>query len=128
MSNSKPDIRSGAAIAYDARAAWDYETLDQRFRTKITRAVFHDDTILIDWPPENGKMASTVLRKGSGSRYTGRTLTGAGTPQEETSAVEAVLYSNEIGHVLIGQETWASWNDWFVVQFANGTELHDDQH
>lgn len=108
-----------AAIRYDAQAAWEYGELNEHFRTKITDAVIRDNEISIDWPPVEGAATQTILRRTAGSNYVGRSVWASGTSQEDESTVEAVLYSNQSGHILVGQETWriSGKTDWFVVQF-----------
>lgn len=114
---SKPPSLPTSASQYDARAASDDGMLDDAFSFRITKAIFRDGQIVIDWAKCEGETTLTVLTKTHGSRFSGKSVWGARTPHEETAVVEAVLYSNELGHVLVGEERWSSGEgDWFVVQ------------
>jgi hypothetical protein len=102
---------------YEARGTWDLGGLAEFFETPIANAIIREGEISIEWPPLEGIAPQTVLQKSSGSRYFGRSIWARGTSHEDVAEVEAVLYSNELGHILVGQETWRSGTtDWFVVQ------------
>jgi hypothetical protein len=113
-----------SAMQYDARAASDDGMLTDGFSLGITKAIFRDDQIVIDWAKFDGETTLTVLTKTRGSRYSGKSVWGDRTPREETAIVEAVLYSNDLGHLLIGEEKWSSGvGDWFVVQLYGGRSV-----
>jgi hypothetical protein len=119
---SKKKLASETVTQYDARAAWDYGVLDDHFESQIPQAIFRGETIVIDWPPSiAGETTHTVLTRTAGSKYRGQSIWASRTPKEKEAVVEAVLYSNELGHVLVGEERWLSgYVDFFVVQFSNG--------
>ncbi len=118
------DRSADAVTVYNARAAWDEGTLGDPLRTQITKAVLRGESISLDWPEVYGATASTILTRTQGARFKGHSVWAAGTRQEERADVEAVLYSNDRGHVLMAEETWDSGKaDWFIVQFYDGQSV-----
>jgi hypothetical protein len=110
----------GTATSYSARAAWDYGILTDCLRTRLGQAIIRGKAeISLVWTPLDGAATSTELKRTTGSNFIGRSVWAAGTPKELVSAVEAILYSNDSGHVLVGQEKWSNGDvDWFIVQFS----------
>ncbi len=109
------------ATAYAARAAFDDGGLADHLKTKLVRAVIRDGTIALDWPEMDGHTAQTLLTQAAAGKYTGHSVWAAGTREEVRAVVEATLYSNETGHMVVGEEKWANGKiDWFVVQLAEG--------
>jgi hypothetical protein len=98
--------------------------LEDLFRKPVPRAIFRGDEISLEWGPTEGQTAHSVLTRSRGGHYSGHSVWAAGTPREQRAVVEAVLYSNADGHVLVGQEKWANGDaDWFVVQLFNGQTI-----
>lgn len=105
---------------FDAVAAWAYGELADFFSTSPRKVIFRGDTIVIDWVPAEGAPTLTTLTRSSGGMYKGESVWAGRTPEEQTASVEAVLYSSERGHILVGEEKWSSGEqDWFVVQLSN---------
>jgi hypothetical protein len=114
---SKDPPSPTGAKQYVARAASDDGGIEDGLRITITKAIFRDGQIVIEWPEFDGLTTLTELTKAQGSKYTGKSVWGAKTPHAETAAVEAVLYSNEYGYVLVGVEKWSGGEAvWFIVQ------------
>lgn len=104
------------ATTTDARSAWEEGRLEDHFNKPVSMCIV-DDTISIEWPDSKGEKSVTSLRRTKGPQYAGKSVWASGTSKEETAIVEAVLYANETGYVLIGEETWPlSGIDWFTVQ------------
>jgi hypothetical protein len=116
--SSRPGIKE-----YNARAGCDEGALDDMFEVAITKAILRGNEIIIEWPEYYGHTTHTKLTTTAGSTYSGESIWGAHSEEEETAVVDAVLYSNEQGHVLVGEEHWSSGDcDWFVVQFFERTD------
>ena len=112
------------AARFEASAAWDFGNLDDPFRTRLTDAIIRNEAISLRWPDFEGAPTLTVLSVEQGTRYRGHSTWAPGTPHEEVADVEAMLYSNELGHVLVGQEHWSSGkSDWFIVRLSNGCSV-----
>jgi hypothetical protein len=103
-----------------ARAAWAEGLLEDLFTTALSKFIFREgEEISLEWPPYDGHPAQSVLTRTNGSHYQGYSVWAAGTPKESRAVAEGVLYSNEGGYVLVGQERWVSGKtDWFVVLFS----------
>jgi hypothetical protein len=107
-------------VRCEARVAWDEGDLESGFETKLTQATVSGDTILLDWPEFMKHPTRTKLTRVAGSRFEGSSVWAPGTNSAERATVEGVLYSNEFGHMLVGQEKWENGKvDWFVIQITN---------
>ena len=122
MSKQESPVKS--VTHFDAVCKWDYGELVDLFATSVPKVIFRDDTIVIDWAPVDGALTHTVLTRSADGKYTGQSVWAARTPREQTATVEAVLYSSEQGHMLVGEEKWSSGDeDWFVIQLRNGRAM-----
>lgn len=108
---------------YEARAAYKYEQLEDHLQQIVIEAIIRDKTVSIEWAEEYGARTHTTLTQTNGPIYTGESVWALGTRKELHGMVEASLYSNEIGYILVGEETWPNEKDWFVVQLFNGTGI-----
>lgn len=111
---------SRSAVHFDARAAWNYEHLNDLLKTELKAAIISGGQISLTWPESEGEETQTILLKSEGGKYVGSSIWASGKPLERRSTVTAVLYSNDFGHVLVGEEKWTTGDiDWFVVQLSN---------
>jgi hypothetical protein len=94
--------------------------LADHLKDPIASAVIRGDEIAVEWPRLDGEHSQMTLRRRSPrGEYSGRTIWASGTPFEDVAEVEAVLYSNPSGHLIVGEEKWKSGKvDWFVVQLV----------
>ena len=105
---------------FDALGRWDDGMLAHDFGKPMTAALFRDDEIVVDWPYDH-ETTHIVLKRTTGSHYKGETTWAVGTRSEVKGVVEAELYSNDGGHVLMGEERWPNGEvDWFVLRLTNG--------
>ncbi len=118
---AKQKTPRSSVIHYEARAGWDNGTLDEHLGTRIVKAVIREGAITLEWPLHDDEKAETYLTSDNGYHYSGYSVWSPATQRQQRSVVEAVLYSNKVGHVLVGQENWPSGlENWFIVQFSNG--------
>jgi len=103
---------------FSGRAAWNEGTLADHFKDEIVETIFRGDEISIVWPRIDNEHSEMTLKKRSDrGEYAGRGIWASGTPYEDIAEIQAVLYSNPGGHVIVGEEKWKSGKvDWFVVQ------------
>jgi len=103
---------------------WEYETLSDRLQWRLTQAIIRPDAIALDWGVIEGGTATTELKKAQGSTFEGYSFWAYGTPDGQKATVRATLYSNETGHILIGEETLPTGKvDWFIVHLFNGRPI-----
>jgi hypothetical protein len=108
------------ATRFDGKGAWDFGTIDDHLANPVTEVIIREAEIVIDWEPVDGWPVNTILRKVTGSSYSGQSVWAARTARQQTADVEAVLYTNELGHMLVGEEHWSNGDDdWFVLRLSN---------
>jgi len=118
---SKPDVAEDQATFFEGRALWGDEELSEFFCNQIGRAIFRDNEISFDWVDEGEIIESTHLRSRNKINFQGQSINSAGTPEETKATVEAALYSNPNGHVLVGQGVWDDGRtEMFIAQFFGG--------
>jgi hypothetical protein len=111
------------AILYKARARWDEGELSDFITEIIGRVVFRDKTISFEWLSDDKEVVQcTELTTLDGISYSGRTYY-AHEPGE--AKVDATLYSNPRGHLLIGEGVWDDHGraEAFIVQFFDAKEI-----
>ena len=100
---SNQESRVSSVTHFDAVGAWDFGELVDLFASSVPKVIFRDDTIAIEWPPDDGAKTLTLLTRSADGKYIGESVWAKSTPREETAIVEAVLYSSEQGHILAGE-------------------------
>jgi len=119
---SKSDPKA-VAIVYNARGMWSDDDLSDFITEQIGRAVFRDKTISFEWLSDDKKVAQcTELTTLDGISYSGRTYYAH---EQGEAKVDATLYSNPRGHLLIGEGVWDDdgRTEAFMVQFFDAKEI-----
>jgi hypothetical protein len=114
-----------AAVVYEARGSWGEADLSEFLGLSdvaIGRAVFRKNEITFDWmSDEKRPVQHTRLSSTDGVRFEGYTEYASGYGNDR-AWVDAVLYSNSLGHILLGDGTWQreGRNESFIIQFRSG--------
>jgi hypothetical protein len=114
------DMTLQTVVRFSGRAAWGESLLADHLKDEIVEAIVRGDEISLVWPRIDGEHSQMTLKKRSDrGEYSGRGIWASGTPFEDVAEIQAVLYSNSGGHVILGEEKWKSGKvDWFVVQLT----------
>lgn len=125
---SKAASKKSGGRKYQALCHWEEVDLEELLELKpdrVKNVVFRGKEISFDWVSvgnDKEMVQTTLLSTVDGVRYTGITkcLPGYG---DDVAPVEAVLYSNNRGHLLLGQGTWEQ--DRFTESFF--IQLYDEK-
>lgn len=93
---------------------------EEIFPSVIAEAVFRNNAISFDWQLSNGEVETVKLTTLDGVSFLGHSIHSKGTTRESTAQVNADLYSNQKGHVLIGKSEYDDGREeLWIVRFCN---------
>jgi hypothetical protein len=115
--------KSAGIMRFHGRATFDNGTLDDLLEYEVKEAIFKDNVLTFDWHLPDGAIETFHLTTLNGTEYRGRATLNPGTKWEEVASVEAVLYQNDRGRVLIGNLDAEGEDEALVVQFFNGEKV-----
>jgi hypothetical protein len=108
-------------MSYKARAAAWQGGLSDAFNWEIGSAVLRRDALGFDWLKDGIVIESTELKSLDGVHFAGTSTTPPNATWEYRGRVEGVLYSNSIGHVLVGEWVYGDGSvEAYLVQFFEG--------
>src|SRR5437016_365443 len=91
---------------YQADGAVFEDSLSEFFDVQIARAILRDKAISFDWIVDHDEVEAVQLTSQDGINFSGRSINSPGTKWEYSARVEAVIYSNAKGHVVIAQSVY----------------------
>jgi hypothetical protein len=127
---TKASSKQPVAIVYEARCKWGNEDVSELLELSdgiIGKVIVRENEIAFDWiSDEKRPVEHTRLSTIDGVRYVGYTedVPGCG---DDRARIEAILYSNSQGHILLGQGTWEleGRRESFIIQFHSGKPVEE---
>lgn len=127
--------KSSVTTVYESRCSWGEcdlaELLDFSDEVVIGPVIVcqRERKISFDWiGPDHKPVQHTHLLTTDGVRYEGYTMESPGQGADR-ARVEATLYSNSIGHILVGQGVWEEdrRHESFIIQLHSGQQQVEDE-
>ncbi|CAN5515057.1 hypothetical protein BH11PLA2_BH11PLA2_09290 [soil metagenome] len=84
-----------------------------------------DNEIVVEWDGDEGLCVTTLAISPDG-KCTGTSAYTSAKWGNSTASVEAAIYTNKFGYVIIGKENWPDEPDCFVLQLTNPQAIADE--
>jgi hypothetical protein len=121
----KSSTKKPAAIVYEGLCSWGDEELGEFLGWSdgiIGKVILRENEVAFDWiSDEKEAVQHTHLTTTDGIHYVGYTAHGPG-HGDDRARIDAVLYSNAQGHILLGQGAWEQdgRTESFIIQLHTG--------
>ena len=124
----KKPVEGLRGISYESRCSWAESDLTELLGfddvPMIGRVIVRGDEIAFDWLTNGEAVQHTKLFSADGTAYSGFTVYANGL-DDDRARVEATLYSNSRGHILVGQGVWEQEGraESFIIQLHSGKQV-----